>query len=360
MIYVFGEWELDLCLYELRRAGRTIKLEPQVFNVLAYLVQHHGRVVPRQELLSRLWPDQHIGDSALERCIMAARKAVGDSGNAQGMIKTLHRRGYRFVVPVKERFLETSGFAAASESPMSDAPPQSAWDSALLVRHRVSTPRYASHSRELLRPLSTSKKAEHRHVTVLSCVLAQALGLAEALGTEAMHDLLDRFFCLALQTVRAYGGMVSQFWDHGFVALFGAALAYDDHAMRAVQASLDLQHRLPECQTDERTLADEELAACMGLHSGEVVGKRLSGERRVIYMAVGDTMQVATSLQHYAAPGTILISEITYHLVREAIPGVMVGQVPVAASATSITAYEVLGRRVRHVAGAGQGKRRVM
>jgi class 3 adenylate cyclase len=195
---------------------------------------------------------------------------------------------------------------------------------------------------------------------VLSCVLAQALGLAEALGTEAMHDLLDRFFCLALQTVRAYGGMVSQFWDHGFVALFGAALAYDDHAMRAVQASLDLQHRLPECQTDERTLADEELAACMGLHSGEVVGKRLSGERRVIYMAVGDTMQVATSLQHYAAPGTILISEITYHLVREAIPGVMVGQVPVAASATSITAYEVLGRRVRHVAGAGQGKRRVM
>jgi DNA-binding winged helix-turn-helix (wHTH) protein/class 3 adenylate cyclase len=360
MIYVFGEWELDLRLYELRRAGRTIKLEPQVFNVLAYLVQHHGRVVPRQELLSRLWPDQHIGDSALERCIMSARKAVGDSGNAQGMIKTLHRRGYRFVAPVKERFLETSGFAAASESPMSDFPPQSPWESASLVRHRVPTPRYASHSGELLRPLSTSKKAEHRHVTVLSCALASALTLAEVLGTEAMHDLLDRFFCLALQTVRSYDGMVSQFWDNGFVALFGAALVYDDHAMRAVQAAVELQHHLPECQTDEKALAEEELVACVGLHSGEVVGKRLSGERRVIYMAVGDTMQVAASLQRYAAPGTILISETTYRLVREIVPSVMVGQVPVAANATAVTAYEVLGRSIRCVAEAGHAKRRVM
>jgi class 3 adenylate cyclase len=360
MIYVFGEWELDLSLYELRRAGRAVKLEPQVFNVLAYLVQHHGRVVPRQELLSRLWPDQHIGDSALERCIMAARKAVGDSGNAQCMIKTLHRRGYRFVVPVTERFVDTSSFSAASEMPMPDLLPQSAWDSTLSMRQRIPTPRYASHSGELLRPLSASKKAEHRYVTVLSCALAQALTLAEVLGTEAMHDLLDRFFCLALHTVRAYGGMVSQFWDHGFVALFGAVPAYDDHAMRAVQAALELQHHLPECQTEERTLADEELEACMGLHSGEVIGKRLSGERRIIYMAVGDTMQVAASLQRHAAPGTILISELSYHLVREVVPGVIAGQVPVAATATSVTAYEVLGKSVRRMAEAGQAKRRVI
>jgi class 3 adenylate cyclase len=154
--------------------------------------------------------------------------------------------------------------------------------------------------------------------------------------------------------------MVSQFWDHGFVALFGAVRAYNDHAVPAVQAALELQHRLPECQTNEGILADEELAACMGLHSGEVVGKRLSGERRVIYMAVGDTMQVAASLQRYAAPGSILISELTYHLVRQVIPGVIIGQVPVAASATSVTAYEVLGRSIRRVAEVEQAKHRVI
>jgi class 3 adenylate cyclase len=63
-----------------------------------------------------------------------------------------------------------------------------------------------------------------------------------------MHDLLDRFFCLALHEVRVYGGIVTQFLDDGFVALFGATMGSDDHAVRAVQAAIGLQRRLPQGQ----------------------------------------------------------------------------------------------------------------
>ena len=83
MRYAFGEYELDAQLYELRYAGTLLKIEPQVFNVLAYLIQHRHRTVPRQELLEQLWPEQHLSDAVLSYCIMAARKAVGDSGRAQ-------------------------------------------------------------------------------------------------------------------------------------------------------------------------------------------------------------------------------------------------------------------------------------
>jgi DNA-binding winged helix-turn-helix (wHTH) protein len=97
MIYVFGDYELDTRLYELRRARAPIKLEPKVFDALAYLLQHRDRLVSRQELFEYLWPKQFVSDDALERCLREARRAVGDSGSAQRIIKTLCGRGYRFV-----------------------------------------------------------------------------------------------------------------------------------------------------------------------------------------------------------------------------------------------------------------------
>src|SRR5262249_26085549 len=100
MRYVFAEYELDTRLYELRHAGQPCKLEPQVFNVLLYLLQHHERVVTKDELLDQLWPNQFISDVTLNHRIMAARKAIGDSGRAQRCNKTVHGRGYRFIADV--------------------------------------------------------------------------------------------------------------------------------------------------------------------------------------------------------------------------------------------------------------------
>jgi DNA-binding winged helix-turn-helix (wHTH) protein len=97
MIFAFGDFELDESLYQLRRKGEVVRLEPKVFDVLAYLVRRRERVVPKDELLAQLWPGEFVSDTVLPRCITAARKAVGDDPAAQRVIQTVHGRGYRFV-----------------------------------------------------------------------------------------------------------------------------------------------------------------------------------------------------------------------------------------------------------------------
>ncbi len=102
MLLTFGEYELDTGLFELRRNGQPLSLEPQVFNLLAYLAQHRDRVISRQELLDELWAGKVVTESTLNSRIKAARQAVGDSGQAQRCIATLNRRGYRFVAQAEE------------------------------------------------------------------------------------------------------------------------------------------------------------------------------------------------------------------------------------------------------------------
>ena len=103
MVYVFGDCELDERRYVLRRAGERVELEPKVFEVLAYLIRHNDRVVPRRELLDELWPDRIVGEWSLTRSISVARKALRDNAGEQRVIQTLYGRGYRFVARVRER-----------------------------------------------------------------------------------------------------------------------------------------------------------------------------------------------------------------------------------------------------------------
>jgi pimeloyl-ACP methyl ester carboxylesterase len=97
MRYRFGGLELDTDIFELRSGGRTVEVEPQVFDMLAHLLAHRGRVVPKEELFTAVWGDRFVSESALTTRIKQARQAVGDSGQAQRFIRTVHGRGYRFV-----------------------------------------------------------------------------------------------------------------------------------------------------------------------------------------------------------------------------------------------------------------------
>jgi len=92
-IFTFDGFELDTGLFELRREGEPCPMEPQVFTVLAYLVEHHDRVVTKTELMEHVWGDRFISEAALTSRLMAARRALGDSGQEQRYIKTVHGRG---------------------------------------------------------------------------------------------------------------------------------------------------------------------------------------------------------------------------------------------------------------------------
>ncbi|MGD2070993.1 MAG: AAA family ATPase, partial [Gemmatimonadota bacterium] len=101
MVYAFDEYELDDALCELRRGGEPYHLEPQVYDVLAYLVRHRDRLVTRDELLDEIWGHHFVTSSALGSRIKDARRALGDDGRAQRMIKTVRGRGYRFLPEVR-------------------------------------------------------------------------------------------------------------------------------------------------------------------------------------------------------------------------------------------------------------------
>src|ERR687888_1272934 len=124
MIYVFGAYEFDTDRRVLRLAGTPVDVEPKVFDLLAYLIEHHDQFVSREKLYAQLWPQQFVSEAALTYCIAEARKAVGDSGRAQSVIKTVHGRGYRFIAPVTRRLPGSpSGEAATVPSSLPKADP---------------------------------------------------------------------------------------------------------------------------------------------------------------------------------------------------------------------------------------------
>ena len=98
----FGECELDLATREFRRAGEPVALEPRVFALLEYLIAQRHRAVDKDEIQDAVWPRMIVTDAALTRAIMKARRAVGDSAEAQAVIRTVHGHGYRFVASLDD------------------------------------------------------------------------------------------------------------------------------------------------------------------------------------------------------------------------------------------------------------------
>lgn len=114
VLYRFGSCELDPTCYELRRDAEHVHVEPQVFDVLAYLIAHRDRVVSKIELLESIWGDRFVSESALTSRIKVARRAIGDDGVAQRVIRTVHGRGYQFAADVE---VVSPGSAGAPAAP---------------------------------------------------------------------------------------------------------------------------------------------------------------------------------------------------------------------------------------------------
>jgi DNA-binding winged helix-turn-helix (wHTH) protein len=109
MTIVFDEFELDPARRELRVKGNVLPLQPQVFDLLLYLVENHERVVPKQELLETLWPDTIVTESSIQRGVSLARSALGERGAE--LIQTFPRQGYRFVGKIRGNKKPTGGLA---------------------------------------------------------------------------------------------------------------------------------------------------------------------------------------------------------------------------------------------------------
>jgi DNA-binding winged helix-turn-helix (wHTH) protein len=102
LIYNFENYSLDVDRQELRRAGNLVVIEPQVLDLLQYLIRNRQRIVSKDDLIANVWNGRIVSDSTVTSRITSARQAIGDSGNRQRLIRTVARKGIRFVGEIEE------------------------------------------------------------------------------------------------------------------------------------------------------------------------------------------------------------------------------------------------------------------
>jgi DNA-binding winged helix-turn-helix (wHTH) protein len=102
MRYRFNDCDIDLIAQELLRNGSPVRIEPQVFDLLVYLVENQGKLIGHDDLLQSVWRGRLVSDSAIASRISAVRKAVGDNGKSQRIIKTVARKGFKFLPAVEK------------------------------------------------------------------------------------------------------------------------------------------------------------------------------------------------------------------------------------------------------------------
>jgi TolB-like protein/Flp pilus assembly protein TadD len=120
--YLFEEYAFDTDRRELHRGADAVSITPQVFDLLDYLIRNRERVVSKDDLIKAIWHGRSVSDAALTTRLNAARGAIGDSGEEQRFIKTLPRKGFRFVGEVREAASANPGDAAESAPPLPDKP----------------------------------------------------------------------------------------------------------------------------------------------------------------------------------------------------------------------------------------------
>lgn len=245
MRYRFADCTFDTDRRQLRRAGELLALRPKVFELLFYLLAQRERAVSKQELFEKLWPRRVVSDTTLNSCIKELRLAVGDSGDAQRLIQTVHGFGYRFVARVE------SGAAPL---------PAEATDAVAEAPGEVPMAR------------SSIDAGEHKQVTMLACTIAGAEELAARLGAEAMDALMRDFMAASARVITAHRGTVGDWSADGFTAIFGAPLAIEDHARAAIRAALLLR------DTARRGIGGVPLSLRQGLHAGSMVVGPLAGD----------------------------------------------------------------------------------
>ncbi len=205
------------------------------------------------------------------------------------------------------------------------------------------TPR---HLAEKILASRTALEGERKQVTVLFADVSGFTSISEQLDPEDVHQLMNRAFVLMLEEVHRYEGTVNQFLGDGLMALFGAPIAHEDHAQRAVHAALGMQRVLQGYAAELLDMRGIAFHVRLGLNTGLVVVGSIGNDLRMDYTAVGDTTNVAARLQMAADPGRIAISEATHRLVGGYFYTRSLGELSLKGKAEPVGAWEVISAQV--------------
>ena len=186
-------------------------------------------------------------------------------------------------------------------------------------------------------------EGERKQVTVLFADLKGSMELLADRDPEEARRILDPVLERMMEAVHRYEGTVNQVMGDGIMALFGAPLAHEDHAVRACYAALGMQESVKRYAEDLRRVGGISIQIRVGLNSGEVVVREVGSDLRMDYSAVGQTVHLAARMEQMAPPGAILIAPDTMALVEGYVDAKAQGLLPVKGLGTAVAVYEVVG-----------------
>ncbi len=311
MLFIFSGYVLDTSRRELRRGVSVLPVQPQVFDLLELLIRNRDRVVSKDDMLSAVWSGRIVSESTLATRINAARRAVGDDGESQHLIRTLSRKGVRFVGEVRE----------AEDEPQ--------------------PPRAGPSPSGLAARVAPWVEAERRQLTVMSCDFAGVRELATRLDPEELRSVIGACQACCAQMAAHWDGTVTQFVEGGATILFSYPQAHEDDAERAVRAGLDLLSRITRLETG----GANSLSARIGIATGlVVVGGHAAGEAPE-GVAVGEAPMLAAALRSVAPLGGVMIAASTKGLLGELFEYEAVVPFALDGFPNPIAAWRVIGPR---------------
>jgi class 3 adenylate cyclase len=207
------------------------------------------------------------------------------------------------------------------------------------------TPPYLA---EKILTAKSAMEGERKQVTVLFADLKGNTELIRDLDPEAGQALLDTALHLMMDAVHRFEGTVNDVAGDGIMAMFGAPIAHEDHALRACYAALAMQAALRRYAEDVRRTQGLEVLLRVGLHSGGVLVRTISNDLYMNYSGVSLTTNLAARMEQLAPPGTIRVTAATLRLVEGAVRVTALGPVPVKGLAEPVDVFELVGATPVH------------
>src|SRR5499427_6242143 len=219
-----------------------------------------------------------------------------------------------------------------------------------LAGHTSAAPRFTTPEtytpKHLAERILTSKAAlegERKQVTVLFADLKGSMELLADRDPEEARKILDAVLERMMDAVHRFEGTVNQVMGDGIMALFGAPVAHEDHAVRACYAALRMQESVKQYAKEARHAHGASVQIRVGLNSGDVIVRAVGSDLRMDYTAVGQTTHLAARMEQLAAPGSIIVTPLTLALVEGLVAVSSLGPVPIKGLADPLEVFEVTG-----------------
>ena len=257
------------------------------------------------------------------------------------------------IIEAKQLAVDDRGVVLVWRGDGAPAPPATA---STPVRMSFATlPAYLA---EKIRTTRDTLAGERKQVTVLFADLKGSTELIRGLDPEIAQRLLDPALQHMMDAVHRFEGTVNQVLGDGIMALFGAPIAHEDHALRACYAALAMQAAMRAYTEEVRRAHGLEMRIRVGLNSGEVVVRAIGNDLHMDYSAVGETTHLAARMEQLAMPGTIRLTAATLRLVEDLVQVQALGPVPVKGLSEPVEVFELVGasgtrRRVPAAAARG-------